>query len=207
MDTISGILTTLFVDSKKKFDENNDKNSNEINFSDIFTNYETNKEENIEENKEKNDIKALKILDNFINQKGQIIDIYLDKKDDILKIVKYIFKNLYKVNNKNINKKVYINDNDNTLKKGFKKIILEENDNIPFDEITFNKKSTEKLKTIILNIINNETDIYDYNINNNTLLINVYMFKVNENIKHINIKSINDNYYISYNNDYAMIMQ
>lgn len=207
MDTISGILTTLFVDSKKKFDENNDKNSNEINFSDIFTNYETNKEENIEENKEKNDIKALKILDNFINQKGQIIDIYLDKKDDILKIVKYIFKNLYKVNNKNINKKVYINDNDNTLKKGFKKIILEENDNIPFDEITFNKKSTEKLKTIILNIINNETDIYDYNINNNTLLINVYMFKINENIKHINIKSINDNYYISYNNDYAMIMQ
>lgn len=207
MDTISGILTTLFVDSKKKFDENNDKNSNEINFSDIFTNYETNKEENIEENKEKNNIKALKILDNFINQKGQIIDIYLDKKDDILKIVKYIFKNLYKVNNKNINKKVYINDNDNTLKKGFKKIILEENDNIPFDEITFNKKSTEKLKTIILNIINNETDIYDYNINNNTLLINVYMFKVNENIKHINIKSINDNYYISYNNDYAMIMQ
>lgn len=207
MDTISGILTTLFVDSKKKFDENNDKNSNEINFSDIFTNYETNKEENIEENKEKNDIKALKILDNFINQKGQIIDIYLDKKDDILKIVKYIFKNLYKVNNKNINKKVYINDNDNTLKKGFKKIILEENDNIPFDEITFNKKSTEKLKTIILNIINNETDIYDYNINNNTLLINVYMFKINENIKHINIKSINDNYYISYNNDYAMIIQ
>lgn len=207
MDTISGILTTLFVDSKKKFDENNDKNSNEINFSDIFTNYETNKEENIEENKEKNNIKALKILDNFINQKGQIIDIYLDKKDDILKIVKYIFKNLYKVNNKNINKKVYINDNDNTLKKGFKKIILEENDNIPFDEITFNKKSTEKLKTIILNIINNETDIYDYNINNNTLLINVYMFKINENIKHINIKSINDNYYISYNNDYAMIIQ
>ena len=207
MDTISGILTTLFVDSKKKFDENNDKNSNEINFSDIFTNYETNKEEYIEENKEKNDIKALKILDNFINQKGQIIDIYLDKKDDILKIVKYIFKNLYKVNNKNINKKVYINDNDNKLKKGFKKIILEENDNIPFDEITFNKKSTEKLKTIILNIINNETDIYDYNINNNTLLINVYMFKINENIKHINIKSINDNYYISYNNDYAMIIQ
>lgn len=207
MDTISGILTTLFVDSKKKFDENNDKNSNEINFSDIFTNYETNKEENIEENKEKNDIKALKILDNFINQKGQIIDIYLDKKDNVLKIIKYIFKNLHKVNNKSINKKVYINDNDNTLKKEFKKIILEENDNIPFDEITFNKKSTEKLKTIILNIINNETDIYDYNINNNTLLINVYMFKVNENIKHINIKSINDNYYISYNNDYAMIMQ
>ena len=58
MDTISGILTTLFVDSKKKFDENNDKNSNEINFSDIFTNYET-KEENIEENKEKNDMKTL----------------------------------------------------------------------------------------------------------------------------------------------------
>ena len=27
MDTISGILTTLFVDSKKKFDENNDKNA------------------------------------------------------------------------------------------------------------------------------------------------------------------------------------
>ena len=206
MDTISGILTTLFVDSKKKFDENNDKNSNEINFSDIFTNYET-KEENIEENKEKNDMKTLEILDNFINQKGQIIDIYLDKKEDLLKIVKYIFKNLYKVNNKNINKKVYINDNDNTLKKGFKKIILEENDNIPFDEITFNKKSTEKLKTIILNIINNETDIYDYNINNNTLLINVYMFKINENIKHINIKSISDNYYISYNNDYAMIME
>ena len=182
MDTISGILTTLFVDSKKKFDENNDKNSNEINFSDIFTNYET-KEENIEENKEKNDMKTLEILDNFINQKGQIIDIYLDKKEDVLKIVKYIFKNLYKVNNKNINKKVYINDNDNTLKKGFKKIIVEENDNIPFDEITFNKKSIEKSKTIILNIINNETDIYDYNINNNTLLINVYMFKINENIK------------------------
>ena len=97
MDTISGILTTLFVDSKKKFDENNDKNSNEINFSDIFTNYET-KEENIEENKEKNDMKTLEILDNFINQKGQIIDIYLDKKEDLLKIVKYIFKNLYKVN-------------------------------------------------------------------------------------------------------------
>jgi hypothetical protein len=206
MDTISGILTTLFVDSKKKFDENNDKNSNEINFSDIFTNYET-KEENIEENKEKNDMKTLEILDNFINQKGQIIDIYLDKKEDLLKIVKYIFKNLYKVNNKNINKKVYINDNDNTLKKGFKKIIVEENDNIPFDEITFNKKSIEKSKTIILNIINNETDIYDYNINNNTLLINVYMFKINENIKHINIKSISDNYYISYNNDYAMIME
>jgi len=206
MDTISGILTTLFVDSKKKFDENNDKNSNEINFSDIFKNYET-KEENIEENKEKNDMKTLEILDNFINQKGQIIDIYLDKKEDLLKIVKYIFKNLYKVNNKNINKKVYINDNDNTLKKGFKKIIVEENDNIPFDEITFNKKSIEKSKTIILNIINNETDIYDYNINNNTLLINVYMFKINENIKHINIKSISDNYYISYNNDYAMIME
>lgn len=206
MDTISGILTTLFVDSKKKFDENNDKNSNEINFSDIFTNYET-KEENIEENKEKNDMKTLEILDNFINQKGQIIDIYLDKKEDVLKIVKYIFKNLYKVNNKNINKKVYINDNDNTLKKGFKKIIVEENDNIPFDEITFNKKSIEKSKTIILNIINNETDIYDYNINNNTLLINVYMFKINENIKHINIKSISENYYISYNNDYAMIME
>ena len=63
----------------------------------------------------------------------------------------------------------------------------------------------EKLKTIILNIINNETDIYDYNINNNTLLINVYMFKINENIKHINIKSINDNYYISDDNEYAMM--
>ena len=33
------------------------------------------------------------------------------------------------------------------------------------------------------------------------------MFKINENIKHINIKSISENYYISYNNDYAMIME
>lgn len=205
MDTISGILTTLFVDSKKKFDENLEKNSNEINFSDIFTNYESIKDENKKENKEENSKKVLKIIDNFINQKGRVIDIYLGKKEDILKIVKYIFKNLYKINNKNINKKVYINDNDNTLKKGFKKIIVEENDNIPFDEITFNKKSNEKLKTIILNIINNETDIYDYTINNNTLLINVYMFKINENIKHINIKSINDNYYISDDNEYAMM--
>ena len=61
MDTISGILTTLFVDSKKKFDENLEKNSNEINFSDIFTNYESIKDENKKENQEENSKKGLKI--------------------------------------------------------------------------------------------------------------------------------------------------
>jgi hypothetical protein len=116
---------------------------------------------------------------------------------DIIKIIKSILKEFNNIDVKNLNKTIYINDNEIEYKKDFKKIIIEENDKIYFDEIVVNNKIREdKRKTLVINILNNEMDTCVINSIKNPINIYVYLYKKEMDEKRTNIININNKYYI-----------
>jgi hypothetical protein len=186
MDTISVILTTLFVEKKEKVKQDT---SEEIDFNEITTDSEM--IETVEDNERNN------ILNECLKDKEINIYIKKNKKMDIIKIIKSILKEFNNIDVKNLNKTIYINDNEIEYKKDFKKIIIEENDKIYFDEIVVNNKIREdKRKTLVINILNNEMDTCVINSIKNPINIYVYLYKKEMDEKRTNIININNKYYI-----------
>lgn len=189
MDTISVILTTLFVENKK--DDKIEK-SEEIDFNEIKTESDIIETENERNENLKEFFKDIKEINIYIKK---------NRKKDIIKIIKSILIEFNNINISYLNKRIYINDNELEYKKDFKKIIIEENDKIYFDEIVINKNGMEeKKKTIVINILNNDTDIGKINNVKNPINIYVYLYKKQIDEMKTNIININDKYYIVKNN-------